>query len=82
VLFLYRRLRYRRGSIAWLDSYSLAKFDANFINISEVQRLIIYDGIALPNNENAELQPGTNFFRLMRSLTITVITRQNYALGI
>ena len=71
MLFLYRRLRNRREGAAWLDSSSLAKFDANFINISEAQRLIICASIAYLNNEDAELQTGTSFFSLMRNMTMT-----------
>lgn len=68
------RERYKlpiRGGIAWLDSYSLEKFGANFINIAESERLLICDNIAYPDIEEAELQPGISFFSLMRNLTMT-----------
>jgi hypothetical protein len=60
-----------RGGIAWLDSYSLERFSANFININESQRFMICDSIAYVDNEEAELQPGISFFSLMRNLTMT-----------
>jgi gluconate 2-dehydrogenase gamma chain len=60
-----------RGGIAWLDSHSLERFSANFINISEPQRLIICDSIAYVDNQEAELQPGISFFSLIRNLTMT-----------
>lgn len=60
-----------RGGIAWIDNYSIDKFGANFINISERQRLNICDEIAYPDITNSSLQPGIRFFTLMRDLTLT-----------
>jgi len=60
-----------RGGIAWLDNYALEQFGANFIGISEAQRLQICDRIAYPDVEETELQPGISFFTLMRNLTLT-----------
>jgi hypothetical protein len=60
-----------RGGIAWLDSYCLDQYDANFLNISEAQRHSICDSIAYPDSEVPELQPGVSFFSLMRNLTMT-----------
>lgn len=60
-----------RGGISWLDSYAIDQFDANFIRISEQQRLNICDSIAYSDVTDEELQPGINFFTLMRNLTMT-----------
>ena len=60
-----------RGGIAWLDSYAIAGFGADFVNIEESQRLAICDRIAWPDVEDPELQPGIRFFSLMRDLTLT-----------
>jgi hypothetical protein len=60
-----------RGGIAWLDNYALERFDANFITITEAQRLSICDSIAYPDVKEPELQPGISFFSLMRNLTLT-----------
>lgn len=60
-----------RGGIAWLDNYALERFGANFVGITEAQRLEICDSIAYPDNEEPELQPGISFFTLMRNLTLT-----------
>lgn len=60
-----------RGGIAWLDSYAIDKFGADFINVSESQRLSICDAIAYPDNPDPELQPGISFFTLMRNFTMT-----------
>lgn len=60
-----------RGGIAWLDNYSLDRFDANFVGITEAQRLQICDAIAYPDVEDPALQPGISFFTLMRNLTLT-----------
>jgi hypothetical protein len=68
------RVRYKlplRGGIAWLDNRAIEKFDADFINISEPQRLSLCDEIAYPDVKDPELQPGISFFSLMRDLTLT-----------
>lgn len=51
--------------------YSLAKFDTSVIKISETQRLIVCGSNVFPGNEEAEPRPGSNFFSLMRNLTMT-----------
>ncbi len=60
-----------RGGIAWLDSYAVAEFGADFVNVNEPQRLAICDRIAWPDVEDPVLQPGIRFFSLMRDLTLT-----------
>ncbi|MDP6416007.1 MAG: gluconate 2-dehydrogenase subunit 3 family protein [Gammaproteobacteria bacterium] len=68
------RSRYKlpiRGGIAWLDSYAIERFAADFITVSEPQRLAICDDLAYPDVEDGELQAGISFFSLMRNLTMT-----------
>ena len=68
------RARYKlpvRGGIAWLDSRAIEMFGADFINISEAQRLSLCDEIAYTDVQDPELQPGISFFSLMRNLTLT-----------
>lgn len=68
------RERYKlpiRGGIGWLDSYAIDEYDADFISISEQQRLQICDRIAWPDIADPELQAGIQFFSLMRDLTLT-----------
>lgn len=60
-----------RGGISWLDSYSIEQYGANFIGVSEQQRLRLCDSIAYQDIEDEELQPGISFFSLMRNLTLT-----------
>ena len=60
-----------RGGIMWLDNHSIENFSANFINITESQRLKICDAIAYPEVRDQTLQPGIRFFSLMRDLTMT-----------
>ena len=60
-----------RVGIAWLDSYAVNEFGADFINIDEHRRLEICDRIAWPDMEDPVLQPGIAFFSLMRDLTLT-----------
>ncbi len=68
------RSRYKlplRGGLMWLDTYAIENFNADFVNISEQQRLQICDRIAYPDVEDPDLQPGIRFFSLMRDLTLT-----------
>jgi len=68
------RERYKlpiRGGVAWLDMHAINSFNADFINISEHQRLTICDRIAYPDVEDPDLQAGISFFSLMRNLTLT-----------
>ncbi len=60
-----------RGGIAWLDSYAIDRFGADFIHVSETQRLQLCDAIAYPEVEDPALQTGIAFFSLMRDLTLT-----------
>ena len=60
-----------RGGIAWLDSYAVAAYGADFINITEPERLAICDRIAWPDVKDPVLRPGIRFFSLMRDLTLT-----------
>ena len=45
-----------RGGIAWLDNYAIENHGANFINISEEQRLSVCDDIAYADNSSPDLQ--------------------------
>lgn len=60
-----------RGGIAWLDSFAIEQFGADFIHVTEAQRLQLCDQIAYPDVATPELQPGIAFFTLMRNLTMT-----------
>ncbi|MCY4265101.1 MAG: gluconate 2-dehydrogenase subunit 3 family protein [Gammaproteobacteria bacterium] len=60
-----------REGIAWLDRYSVDQFGADFVGITEAQRLRICDRIAWPDIEDPELQEGIRFFSFMRDLTLT-----------
>lgn len=60
-----------RGGIMWLDNFSIDRHGANFISISESQRLAVCDAIAWPDVEDPVLQPGIRFFSLVRDLTMT-----------
>ena len=60
-----------RGGIMWLDNHSTENYGANFVSITESQRIEICDAIAYPEVQDANLQPGIRFFSLMRDLTLT-----------
>ena len=50
----------------WLDNHSTENYGANFVSITESQRIEICDAIAYPEVQDANLQPGIRFFSLMR----------------
>ncbi len=60
-----------RGGVMWLDNYAIDQYGANFVSVSEEQRLAICDAIAWPDVEDPVLQPGIRFFSLVRDLTMT-----------
>ena len=60
-----------RDGIAWLDNHAIDACGADFIGITEAQRLAICDRIAWPDVEDPALQAGIRFFSLMRDLTLT-----------
>lgn len=60
-----------RGGIAWLDSHAIGRYGADFIAITEAERLSICDEIAYPDNASQALQAGIAFFTTMRNLTLT-----------
>jgi hypothetical protein len=60
-----------RGGIMWLDNYAIRHNGADFISLSESSRLMICDLIAYPEEKATELQPGIQFFSLIRDLTMT-----------
>jgi len=60
-----------RNGIRWLDAYSKTRYGYDFALITEVQKIEILDEIAYPENTTEENQPGVDFFRLIRNLTLT-----------
>jgi hypothetical protein len=60
-----------RGGMMWLDHRAVKLHDAEFTDCSEEQQKHILDEIAYPDNVAPELEPGVNFFNLMRNLVLT-----------
>ncbi|HET6994452.1 MAG TPA: gluconate 2-dehydrogenase subunit 3 family protein [Chitinophagaceae bacterium] len=74
-----------RGGLRWLDMQCLKRFEKSFKDCSETEQLKIVDEIAYPEisykDKNGNpvkkgivgpgMQPGVNFFNLMRNLTAT-----------
>ena len=62
-----------RGGLMWLDIESNKRFDKEFINAKEQEKIQIIDDIAYPDdkNEAPDMAPGISFFNLMRNLTLT-----------
>jgi hypothetical protein len=58
-----------RGGLKWLDMQSLNRFGKSFKEISADQQIAIVEDIAYPQKVKPGMQPGVNFFSLMRNLT-------------
>lgn len=60
-----------RGGLAWLNTESNRRFDKRFTDASETERRALLDDIAYPDPA-LEVQPfGTQFFTVIRFLTLT-----------
>ena len=60
-----------RGGLQWLDMQCLNRYQNSFAECSNKQQMEIVDEIAWPKKAKKEMQPGVNFFNLMRNLTAT-----------
>lgn len=60
-----------RGGLMWLDARSNRRFQKLFKACSLEDQKSLCDEIAFPERKEAELQPGINFFSLVRNLTLT-----------
>lgn len=60
-----------RIGITWLDGYSKQKFGYDFVLLSPDQRIEILDEIAYQDKATEQTQPGVDFFREIRNLTLT-----------
>jgi hypothetical protein len=60
-----------RGGLQWLDMQCLNRYQNSFAECNSKQQMEIVDEIAWPKKAKPEMQPGVNFFNLMRNLTAT-----------
>lgn len=60
-----------RGGLMWLDGRSNRTFQKVFKSCSLEEQKSLCDEIAFPERKEPELQPGINFFSLVRNLTLT-----------
>jgi len=60
-----------RGGLQWLDMQCLNRYQNSFAECSKKQQMEMVDEIAWPKKAKPEMQPGVNFFNLMRNLTAT-----------
>ncbi len=60
-----------RGGIMWLDGRSNKQFNRLFKICSPEQHKELLDEIAFPKSDTRVLNPGVQFFTLMRDLTLT-----------
>jgi len=58
-----------RGGLTWLDNQSKRRFEKNFIDINDTQRIAIVEDIAYPERKKTGMSQGVAFFNLMRNLT-------------
>ena len=60
-----------RGGIAWLNNFSLKKFNLNFTSCSESQQKEILDIISFPDTAPPEVSQGVSFFNMIRNFVAT-----------
>lgn len=58
-----------RGGLRWLDMQSVKQFGKAFKDATDADKIKLVDAIAYPKKVAAGMQPGVNFFSLMRNLT-------------
>lgn len=58
-----------RGGLTWLDNQSKRRFEKNFIDIKDEERITIVEDIAYPERKRPGMSQGVVFFTLMRNLT-------------
>src|SRR5687768_493109 len=58
-----------RGGLKWLDMQCLNRFGKSFKEVSSGQQIEMVEDIAYPQKVKPGMQPGVNFFSLMRNLT-------------
>lgn len=60
-----------RGGLQWLNMQCLNRYKNSFAECTTKQQMEMVDEIAWPKKAKPEMQPGVNFFSLMRNLTAT-----------
>jgi Gluconate 2-dehydrogenase subunit 3 len=58
-----------KGGLSWLDYESSKRFGSTFLDASGTQKTSIMDDIAWPEAVTPGMQPGVDFFNLLRDLT-------------
>lgn len=60
-----------RGGLRWLKTESNRRYNKNFTDLSQAERIAIIEDIAYPNEVKAELSQGAVFFNRIRNLVTT-----------
>ena len=60
-----------RGGLRWTDRECYRRFQKNFKDCNEAQRIQVVDDVAWPKKAKPEMSQGVSFFTLMRNLTCT-----------
>ena len=60
-----------RGGLRWLDRETQLRFEKNFKDCSNEERLQVVDDIAYPRKAKPAMSQGVSFFSTMRDLTCT-----------
>jgi len=58
-----------RGGLHWMDNQSRRRFDKDFVDLADAQRIAIVEDIAYPERKKPGMSHGVAFFSLMRNLT-------------
>lgn len=58
-----------RGGLTWLDNQSKRRYELQFIDLTDAQRIAIVDDIAYPERKKPGMSQGVAFFSLIRNLT-------------
>lgn len=60
-----------RGGLTWLDNQSKRRYEKNFVDLKDAERIAIVEDIAYPERKKPGMSQGVAFFTLMRNLTAT-----------
>lgn len=60
-----------RGGLTWLDNQSKRRYEKNFVDLKDAERIAIVEDIAYPERKKPGMSQGIAFFTLMRNMTAT-----------
>jgi len=60
-----------RGGLRWLKNESYKRFDKDFLEVTDAQKIEIFEDIAYPDDVKPEFTQGAQFFSRIRNLVTT-----------